>query len=124
MVGTSASPGCRVIVVDDNERAAIALEVGLRLLGHTVAIAHDGAQALELADTFRPDVAVVDLRLPGMDGCELARRLRERGNIVLIAVTGYGDESDRDRTRDAGFEHHLVKPVDLQQLVRLLVNPR
>jgi CheY-like chemotaxis protein len=117
---TVPAAGRRVIVIDDNERAATALEVGLRLLGHTVAIALEGDQALRLAESFHPDVAVIDIRLPGMDGYELARRLRERHQIILIAVTGFGDDSDRDRARDAGFEHHLVKPVDLQQLAALL----
>jgi two-component system CheB/CheR fusion protein len=92
-----------------------------------VEVAHDGPQALEAAPGFRPDVALLDIGLPVMDGYELARRLRwaagrdpHSPRLTLVALTGYGEQADRQRSRDAGFMHHLVKPVDLDALVALL----
>jgi CheY-like chemotaxis protein len=109
----------RVLVVDDNHDAAAMLAEALTVRGHTVRTAHDGLSGLRAAETFLPDVALVDIGLPVMDGYELARQLSEhprlRG-IRLIALTGYGQEQDRTRSRDAGFVGHLVKPVDLTQV--------
>ena len=115
--------GLRVLIVDDNVDAAHTLHELLSALGHDSVLAHDGPSALKLASTFKPEVAVLDIGLPVMDGLELARRLREvlgDPKLRLIAVTGYGQESDRLRVRDAGFDHHLVKPVALDQLVPLI----
>jgi signal transduction histidine kinase/CheY-like chemotaxis protein len=107
----------RILVVDDNRDAAELLAELLREKGHTAEVALDGPTALDLAQHFHPDVAVLDLGLPVMDGYELARRLRERSPALrLIALTGYGQRSDRERTRAAGFDAHLVKPVAIDVL--------
>jgi len=102
----------RVLVVDDNHDAADALADLLRALGHEAAVAYDGPQAIEAADRFEPDVAVLDIGLPVMDGYELAKRLRQGRPVRLVAVTGYGQAHDRDVARAAGFECHFVKPVE------------
>ncbi len=107
----------RVLVVDDNADAADLLAYLLGSRGHEVLVATDAPQALELAESFRPEVALLDIGLPVMDGYELARRLRsQNGAVRLIAVTGYGQESDRARSRAAGFDAHMVKPVDATAL--------
>ena len=105
----------QVLVVDDNEDAAFLFSEALRKLGHRVEVAHDGPTALAVARNRPPEIAFLDLGLPVMDGYELGRRLKELGETPpkLVAVTGYGHNSDRTRTRDAGFDLHLVKPVDL-----------
>lgn len=113
----------RILVVDDNEDAADSLATLLALKGHEVRTTYDGAGALETAATFRPDVVLLDIGLPGMSGHEVARRLREQaqlGHVVLIAVTGWGQDEDRRRSQEAGFDHHLVKPVHPEELDRLL----
>jgi CheY-like chemotaxis protein len=110
-------------VVDDNRDAAETLAVVLRLEGHTVATAHDGHTALELAKSWQPELVLLDLGMPGMDGFEVARRLREQPGlekVVLAALTGWGQQADRQRTASAGFDHHLVKPVDMNMLMDLL----
>ncbi|RJS25243.1 hypothetical protein DRW03_09065 [Corallococcus sp. H22C18031201] len=115
--------GTRVLVVDDNEDAAELLTEALRLHGYEVACCNDGPGALEAVGRFAPDVAILDIGLPVMDGVELARRLRGREDLPrlrLIAATGYGQEADRALTRDAGFEHHLVKPIRVASLVELI----
>jgi PAS domain S-box-containing protein len=115
--------GTRVLVVDDNIDAANMLRDFLEALGHEPALAHDGPTALELASTFRPDIAVLDIGLPVMNGYELARRLRETlgpDKLRLIAVTGYGQDSDRARAHEVGFDHHLIKPIELDALLSLL----
>jgi signal transduction histidine kinase/DNA-binding response OmpR family regulator len=116
-------PGRRVLIVDDNRDAADLLADALRALGHIVRVATDAPSALDVARAFRPDVALLDLGLPVMDGFELADRLRADAPGValqLIAVTGYGQAGDRSRTRAAGFADHLVKPVDVRQIDRLI----
>jgi signal transduction histidine kinase/BarA-like signal transduction histidine kinase len=116
-------PGHRVLLVDDNQDAASVLAEVLRLRGCEVTVAHDGLQALSLANNGRHDIALVDLGLPVMDGYELAERLREGLGLEapkLIAVTGYGQESDRARTHQAGFVAHLVKPVGLEDLLETI----
>src|SRR5499426_1905405 len=113
----------RVLVVDDNVDSAESLAVLLRLYGHDVRLAHDGEAALEEARSFRPDVMFLDISLPKMDGYEVARRLRlepAMGGLTLVAMTGYGQEEERRRTREAGFHSHLVKPVDFDMLQELL----
>lgn len=107
----------RVLVVDDNEDAAELLATVIEAMGHVTRIAHDGDTALEMAASFQPQVAVLDIGLPDMDGYELARRLRARGSLPrLIALTGYGQERDKLESSSAGFEQHIVKPVDLERL--------
>ena len=113
-----------MLVVDDNVDAAEMLAAALTAKGYQTRIAHDGPAALIAAEAFRPAVAFLDLGLPVMDGYELASRLLNIGHlgpIRLIAVTGYGQESDRRRTRQAGFHSHLVKPVDLKAVEDALV---
>jgi len=106
----------RVLIVDDNEDGANSLAEGLRSLGHWVAVAHDPASGLSIARALGPDFALIDIGLPSMDGYELGRRLRALDgleNLRLIAITGYGSEDDRTRSRAAGFEAHFIKPVEL-----------
>jgi CheY-like chemotaxis protein len=112
----------RVLVVDDNEDAAESLAMLLKTWGHEVRVAHDGPNALETAKQYRPDAVLLDLRLPGMDGYHVARRLREDGllDARIVAVTGYDDETDRRRYREAGFNLFLTKPVDPNALRELL----
>ncbi|MGA0610203.1 ATP-binding protein [Caldimonas sp. KR1-144] len=113
----------RVLVVDDNEDAARSLAAVLQLKGHEAMLAHDGATAVRLALDERPDAVVLDIGLPVMSGLEVARRIRrEQGAHApfLIALTGWGQEEDRSRSAQAGFDAHLVKPVDPQALERLL----
>lgn len=117
----------RILVVDDNKNQALSLQRLLQTMGHDVQVANDGPSAMKLTASFVPDVALIDLGLPIMDGYELARRLRQQPqfrNIVLIAQTGWGREDDRMRAREAGFDHHLVKPLDHQQLVQILAEVR
>jgi signal transduction histidine kinase/ActR/RegA family two-component response regulator len=113
----------RVLVVDDNADAAEVLAEALRVQGHEVAVANDGPGALELAAELRPQVAVLDIGLPGMDGYELARRLRALlpDPPRLVALSGYGQEQDRLASRRAGFDVHLVKPSDLDRVIEALV---
>lgn len=113
----------RVLVVDDNRDAAEAIVEIAELWGYKARVAFDGPSALELTREFRPDVALLDIGMPGMDGYEVARRLREMpdlNGIHLIAVTGYGQEEDRRRSREAGFSQHLTKPVDPAELAHAL----
>ena len=116
------SRGSRVLVVDDNADTAAGMIRLLKLLGHAVAAAHDGPAALEVARSHRPEVVLLDIGLPGMDGYEVARALRGGGfaDAVIIAVSGYGGDEDRERSRAAGFDHHLVKPVDFDSLLALM----
>jgi CheY-like chemotaxis protein len=113
----------RVLIVDDNVDMVQGLAQLLRAAGHEVATAHDGDAALAVARSFRPDVVLLDLGLPGRDGYEVARALRQDDRCQgarLIAVSGYGQDQDRRRSSVAGFEHHLVKPVDVETLLGLL----
>jgi PAS domain S-box-containing protein len=111
----------RVLVVDDNADAAEMLSEALRALGHVVETAEDGPTALRLAERFQPEIAVLDIGLPVMDGYELAEHLRENGTPPkLIAVTGYGQADDRARGVEAGFDAHLVKPIDLRALAKTI----
>ncbi|MDF2693369.1 MAG: luxQ1 [Labilithrix sp.] len=114
----------RILVVDDNDDAAEMLKYALEGLGYVVDVAHDGPSALEHASAFQPEIALLDIGLPVMDGYEVAQRLgharREGQELHLVALTGYGQQSDRERSAAAGFERHLVKPVDLTELVRIV----
>ena len=119
-------PCRRILVVDDNRSNAQSLELLLRALGQEVYTAFDGPAALELARKHRPEVILLDIGLPIMDGYEVARRCREDpgfGVLTLVAMTGYGQDSDRQRSQEAGFDAHLVKPVNLDDLRLLLKRP-
>lgn len=112
-----------VLVVDDNRDAAESLSIILELHGHRVQTAHDGPDALKLLGTFRPQLILLDLGLPGMSGYEIARRIRESSElkgVTLAALTGWGQDEDRRRTREAGFDHHLVKPASASELEAIL----
>jgi CheY-like chemotaxis protein len=122
---TPAVAGRRVLVVDDNEDAAESLAALLRLFGHEVHVALDGEQALEIASTMHPQVVLLDLGMPRMDGYELAQRVRQHPqgrHVTLAALTGWGHERDRQRSREVGIDHHLVNPVDLEVLRQLLAS--
>ena len=115
--------GCRVLVVDDNKDAAVMLAMLLEASGHDVRMVHDGPAALKATIDDRPDVVLLDIGLPGLDGFEVAKRIRRQPmleHIVLVALTGYGQESDRERSRAAGFDHHLVKPADFEKVRDIL----
>lgn len=116
-------PQRRVLVVDDNEDSAASMGMLLNFLGTDVQVAHDGPTALAIIESYRPDVVLLDIGMPGMDGFEVARQVRQRvdfNNIMLIALTGWGQTEDRNRTRAAGFDHHLVKPANITALQSLL----
>ena len=122
MTGT-ASPEFRILVVDDNKDAAESLAKLLKILGNEVRVAHDGPSALEEATAFRPNAVLLDIGLPGMSGHDVARRMRQMAEVkdaVLIAQTGWGQDEDRRQSEEAGFDAHLVKPVDPGELRRLL----
>ena len=113
----------RVLVVDDNIDVAQTLAVLLKSCGHKVEVAHDGPTALEAARTYRPNLILLDIGLPGMDGFEVAKKVRQEmdlGNVVLVAMTGYGQDSDKKRTQEIGFDHHLVKPADFREIKQIL----
>jgi len=125
--GERAAPsrGWRILVVDDSKDSAEILARLLNLRGNSVRTAYDGPSALETAAAFQPNVVLLDIGLPGMNGYEVAKRIREQPqlqNVVLIALTGWGQEADRRRSHEAGFDHHLVKPVGFAALQRLLAS--
>lgn len=114
---------CRVLVVDDNEDSVDSLAMLLEMMGHEVRTANDGAKALGIADEFRPDVGIFDIGLPKMNGYELASELRQKPwakDVVLVALTGWGQQEHRRRSADSGFNHHLTKPVELDVLQQIL----
>lgn len=113
----------RILIVDDNEDAVSTLNMMLHLAGHHTRTARDGIEAVDLANTYRPNVVLLDIGMPRMNGYEAAETIRKQSwgqNMALIAMTGWGQESDRMRSKEAGFDEHLVKPVDPQVLLRLL----
>jgi CheY-like chemotaxis protein len=121
--GTGNPTALRVLVVDDDPMIAQSFDKLLQVLGYRARTAHDGDEALRVAAAFGPDAAVIDISLPGMSGHEIARSMRKEPwgkNILLIAASGWDQEEDRERSREAGFDHHLAKPVDIKTLRRLL----
>jgi len=113
----------RVLLADDNVDYASSLALILRSLGHEVVVTHDGAEALAAARDFRPSVAFLDIGLPKLHGYALARELRNHPSTrgtVLVAITGWGQDRDRQQAREAGFDHHFVKPVGVDQLLAVL----
>ncbi len=116
-------PSLRVLVVDDNVDAAQSLAMLLKVSGHQVRTAHTGPTGLEAALDYRPNVVLLDIGLPGMDGYEVAERIRQQPvlqNVVLVAMTGYGQDADRQRSQEVGFNAHLVKPVDFGMVLKIL----
>jgi CheY-like chemotaxis protein/anti-sigma regulatory factor (Ser/Thr protein kinase) len=115
----------RILVVDDNFDSAESMAMMLTLSGHEVATAHDGMEAVKLAGEFQPDVAFLDLGMPKLDGYEAARSIRQQSwgkQIVLVALTGWGQQEDKRRSREAGFDAHLVKPIDFGVLEELVAS--
>lgn len=127
-MGASAPDGaCRVLVVDDNVDSAQSMSLLLGLEGYQVECAYDGEEALVRADRFRPEVVLLDLGLPRFSGYEVARRLRGEptgDEVLLVAVSGYGRERDRQAAREAGFDLHLTKPADPDEVLRVLADRR
>ena len=124
---TSVNPGFvsvrRVLIVDDNESAALMLQKLLLSLGHNVETASSGDQALATAERFHPELIFMDLGMPHMNGFEVCQRIREQPwgqKIRIIALTGWGQEGDRRRTREAQFDEHFVKPIQVSDLQKLL----
>jgi CheY-like chemotaxis protein len=117
----------RVLIADDNRDAADSLSTLVNLWDHDGRVAYDGAAALEMASVCRPDVVLMDLAMPKMDGCQVARRLRQLARFkdtLLIVITGYADNAHRRLCDEAGFDHYLIKPIDLSRLETLLLRER
>jgi CheY-like chemotaxis protein len=117
----------RILVVDDHVDSARSLAMLLRMSGHETTTAHDGLTALTAAETFCPDVVLLDISLPKLDGHEVARRIRKQSwgkDMLLVALTGWGQDEDRRQSREAGFDEHMVKPVPYEALMKLLAAPR
>jgi CheY-like chemotaxis protein len=115
----------RILIVEDNQDSALSLKMLLEVLGHIVDVVHDGEEAIVAAAAQRPDVILMDIGLPGLSGYDAARRIRTdcKGSpILIIALTGWGQDQDRRRSADAGIDHHLVKPLDLDKLRRILAS--
>jgi CheY-like chemotaxis protein len=113
----------RVLLVDDNVDTVLSLSMLLKVSGHHIRSAHDGTTAVQAALDYRPDVVVLDIGLPGLNGYEVAKRIRQHPvlkNVVLVALTGYGQDSDRQTSLQAGFNHHLVKPARLADILQIL----
>jgi CheY-like chemotaxis protein len=115
--------GLRILIADDNHDSADSMSLLLQLSGYEVHAAYDGAQAFAEAEAFRPHFAVLDIAMPGVDGYEAAQRIRAQPwgkDMILVAMSGFGQESDKQQAQAAGFDHHLTKPVDVTELERLL----
>jgi len=122
-IGQPTTRPLRILVVDDNVDTVLSFSMLLKAAGHDVRNAHDGLAAVEAAVEYRPDVVLLDIGLPGMNGFEVAKRIRQNPvlkNVVLVALTGYGQNSDRQTSRQAGFNHHLVKPARLAEMLQIL----
>jgi CheY-like chemotaxis protein len=114
-IETAANGRLRVLIVDDNRDNVESLRLLLVLMGHSVRVALEGLEGINAANEFRPDVVLLDIGMPNLDGHEVCRRIRARDwgrDMVLVAQTGWGQEEDRRRTQAAGFDYHLVKPID------------
>jgi CheY-like chemotaxis protein len=117
----------RILVVDDNKDSATTLAMLLRLNGNDIRTAHDGIEAMEVADTFHPEIVLLDIGLPKLNGYDVARRIRQQRwgqDVLLIALTGWGNDEDRRLSQEAGFNFHIVKPVDLAALEELLARAK
>jgi CheY-like chemotaxis protein len=123
-VRADAGGRCRVLIADDNTDSAESLALLTRMWGHEVLLAHTGTGALELALRERPDACILDIGMPGLNGYDLARQIRQQpwaARVMLMAVTGWGQSEDVQRAREAGFDHHMTKPVDLARVDALLL---
>lgn len=122
MTPAETAPTRRVLVVDDNEDAADSLATLLDVMGYEVRTAYDGPEAIKAADEFQPAVALLDIGLPRLSGYDIARHVRQKrgAEVLLVAITGWGQEEDRRRAREAGFDHHFTKPADFDQLIKLI----
>jgi len=120
----SNASGCRrILVVDDNRDAAKSLAIMLRVMGNQSKTANDGLEALEVAAAFQPDLILLDIGMPKLNGYDTARQIRQQSwgkYVVLVALTGWGQEDDRRKSQEAGFDLHMVKPIQLQDLEKLL----
>ena len=119
----SATSARRILIADDNVDSAASLAALLRLLGNEVRTAKDGAAAVEMFAAYQPDLALLDIGMPNLNGYDACRRIRELPSgkqAVLIALTGWGNDDDRRLSAEAGFDHHLVKPVDLKDITRIV----
>jgi CheY-like chemotaxis protein len=115
----------RVLIVDDNRDAAAVLATVVGRLGHDVRLAYDGVEAIEVAESFSPEVVFLDLGMPVLDGFGAARELRNKPwgrEMLLVALTGWGQHGDKLRAKEAGFDHHLVKPADSEQIMSIFLN--
>ena len=120
-------PACRVLIVEDNQGISMMMSALLRKLGHEVRAVHDGESALVATEEFLPHVVLLDIGLPKLSGYEVARRLRTQpagSQALLVALTGYGQDSDSQEAFEAGFDEHLVKPVGLDKLQEVLAHAR
>jgi CheY-like chemotaxis protein len=115
----------RILIVDDNKDLAGSLARLLRILGHDVEVVFDGRNGIETARTYRPRVVLLDIGLPNVDGYHVARTLRQEGfnDTIIIALSGYGQEEDLKRSREAGMDYHLTKPVDVKTISQLISQP-
>ena len=120
---SSSEPRCRVLVVDDNYDAAESLAMMLDVMGYEVRTAHDGLEAVRAADEFQPEAALLDIGLPHISGYDVARHIRKSrgGEVLLVAITGWGTAEDVKRSMDAGFDHHFTKPADPERLRNILL---
>jgi CheY-like chemotaxis protein len=119
----SVTPNKRILLADDNRDAAESLAIILRLEGHDVELAHDGLSALQAYERIRPDVALLDIGMPKTNGYDVARQIRatpDGRGVMLIAITGWAQDSDKAQSRAAGFDHHLTKPIEPETLIGLL----
>lgn len=126
-IAHSEVPMRRILVVDDNRDVADTLASTLRMIGQTVVVAYDGRAALAALDDFPAELMVLDLSMPEMDGLSLARAIRARpefAHVPLVALSGFGRESDRIAARAAGFDHHLVKPIEFDEIRRMVGSTR
>ena len=118
-------PQRRILIVDDNHDSADSLAMLMEITGNKTYLAHDGVEAVKAVEKYRPEVVLLDIGLPQLDGYEVCRRVREQAwgkDIVVIALTGWGQDDDRRKSEEAGFNGHLVKPVDYDKLLDLLAS--
>jgi len=126
MSALASAPARRVLVVDDNQDAADSLAMLLSAHGDEVRTAYDGEEAIEADACFLPGIVLLDIGLPKLSGYDVARDIRERrgAGVLIVAITGWGQDEDRQRSRDAGFDHHCTKPVDIESLLETLERER